>query len=69
MHVNHKDQDMNSPLLFIKRQKPLLAQGACSSLAGISLGGLGLSHTLGQELRVLVLRGNAFVSFILVFVD
>ena len=33
----------------------LLAHGAGATLAGIGLGGLGLSHTLGKDLSVLVL--------------
>lgn len=43
----------------IQRQKTttqrLLAHGASTALAGVGLGGLGLSNTLGKDLSVLVL--------------
>lgn len=35
---------------------PLLAQRACATLAGVGLGGLSLSHTLGEDLGVLILE-------------
>ena len=41
--------------LFSLNARTLLAHGACSSLAGIGLLGLGLGNALGEDLGVLVL--------------
>ena len=41
--------------LYKENAEPLFVHGACSSLAGIGLVGLGLGDTLGQDLGVLVL--------------
>lgn len=43
--------------------EPLFVHGACSSLAGIGLVGLGLGDTLGEDLGVLILFWN-FVSIV-----
>jgi hypothetical protein len=40
---------------FSLNARNLLAHGACATLAGIGLVGLGLGNTLGQDLSILVL--------------
>ena len=42
--------------------RSLLAHRACSSLADIGLLGLGLVHTLGKDLGVLILQGVSVLS-------
>jgi hypothetical protein len=57
MHANHKDEYfLRLPIYSLNDDEhSLLAHGACSALASISLLGLGLGHTLGEDLSVLVL--------------
>ena len=49
---------------FHYNTRTLLAHGARATLAGVELGGLGLGHTLGQDLGVLVLLTSALATWI-----